>query len=91
MTNREIEVAHVEDFFSEISVAALKITSGTLQIGDVLHFKGHTTDLLQEVSSMQVDHNQVKRAGKGDVVGIKVLERVRIHDKVFKVFPEERF
>ena len=91
MTNREIEVAHVEDFFNEISVAALKITAGTLRIGDVLHFKGHTTDLLQEVSSMQVDHNQVKRAEKGDVVGIKVLERVRQHDKVFKVVLEERF
>ena len=91
MTDREIEVAHVEDFFTEISVAALKITSGTLRIGDVLHFKGHTTDLLQEVSSMQMDHHQVKRADEGDVVGIKVLERVREHDKVFKVVLEERF
>ena len=91
MTDREIEVAHVQDFFSEISVAALKITSGILRVGDVLHFKGHTTDLLQEVSSMQLDHSQVKRAVKGDVVGIKVLDRVREHDKVFKVVLEERF
>jgi putative protease len=89
MTEREIEVAHVEDYFSHLGVAALKITSGQLQVGDVLHFKGHTTDLLQEVASMQSDHHQIKRARTGEIVGIKVLERVREHDRVYKVFLEE--
>jgi len=89
MTEHEIEVAHVKDYFTEVHVAALKIIDGNLKVGDVLHFKGHTTDLLQEVSSMQVDHHPVKRAKAGDVVGVKVLDRVREHDKVYKVFLEE--
>ena len=89
MRDQEIEVAQVQDYFSEVGVAALKITSDQICIGDVLHFKGYTTDLLQEVSSMQVDHQQVKQAGSGETVGIKVLDRVREHDKVFKVFLED--
>ncbi|MBN1781899.1 translation elongation factor-like protein [bacterium] len=89
MTEDEIEVAQVQDYFGELGVAALRITTGPLCVGDVLHFKGHTTDLLQEISSMQADHHQVREARTGEVVGVKVLERVRQHDRVYKVFLEE--
>ena len=91
MHEREIEIAHVEDSFNALGVASLKITAGFLRVGDVLHFKGHTTDLLQEVASMQVDHHTIRNAGTGDIVGIKVLERVRQHDKVYKVYLEDKF
>ena len=89
MEEREIEVAVVEDYFAQIGVVALKVTDGVIRVGDVLHFKGHTTDLIQEVSSMQVNHKPVKEAKVGDDVGIKVNDRVRSHDKVYKVVTEE--
>ncbi len=85
MEEKEIEVAVVEDYFSHIGVVALKVTAEGIRVGDILHFKGHTTDLIQEVSSMQVEHQPVKEAKVGDEVGIKVSDRVRIHDKVYKV------
>jgi len=87
MTDQEIEVGRVQDYFSQVGVAALKIVSD-IRIGDVLHIKGSTTDLLQEVSSIEMGHARIRRATSGDVVGIKVMERVRSHDRVYKVFPE---
>ena len=71
MTNREIEVAHVEDFFNEISVAALKITAGTLRIGDVLHFKGHTSDLLP--FGLFRRHQRFRSSRRGPISGVPVL------------------
>lgn len=89
MTEKEIEVAVVEDYFANIGVVALKVTAESIRIGDVLHFKGHTTDFIQEVSSMQIEHESVKEVKEGNDVGIKVNERVRSHDKVYKVISEE--
>jgi translation elongation factor EF-1alpha len=88
MAEKEIEVAHVTDYFANVGVVALEITAHGIQIGDVLHFKGHTTDLLVEVSSMQIERKPVKRAEPGENVGIKVSDRVRVHDRVYKVMPE---
>jgi translation initiation factor IF-2 len=85
MEEKEIEVAHVEDYFAHVGVVALKVTAESIRIGDTLHFKGHTTDLIVEVGSMQIDHESVKEAKVGDDVGIKVADRVRPHDKVYKV------
>lgn len=78
----EKEIGKVFIYFSQAGVAAIKL-SGSLKVGDKIHVKGHTTDFTQDVSSMQVDKKEVKSAGKGDSVGIKVNERVRPNDKVF--------
>lgn len=85
MEEKEIEVAHVQDYFDHVGVVALKVTSEEIHVGDTLHFKGHTTDLIVEVGSMQINHESVKEAKVGDEIGIKVSERVRSHDKVYKV------
>lgn len=89
MAEKEIEVARVEDYFAQVGVVALEVTAGSIEVGDVLHFKGHTTDLIVEVSSMQIDHEPVKEAKVGASVGIKVPERVRSHDTVYKVVAGE--
>jgi translation initiation factor IF-2 len=89
MADKEIEVALVEDYFSHVGVVALKVTAEGIKVGDVLHFKGHTTDLIQEVASMEIDHQSVKEAKMGDDVGIKVNDRVRKHDKVYKVVSQD--
>jgi translation initiation factor IF-2 len=61
------------------------VTAEGINVGDVLHFKGHTTDLIVEVGSMQINHEMVKEAKVGDEVGIKVSDRVRIHDQVYRI------
>jgi len=65
------------------------ITDGSVRVGDILRFKGHTTDLIQEVSSMQIEHESVREAKKGDEIGIKVTDKVRSHDLVYKVVSKE--
>lgn len=79
------KIGFVSNYFSKISVAAVDITEGTLSVGDRLHFFGHTTDFESTVHSMQIEHHAVTEARKGDSVGIKVSEKVREGDKVFKI------
>lgn len=69
--------------FSKINVAVLKL-SAPLSTGDSIRFQGHTTEFSQTVSSMQIDHEQVKQAKKGQEIGLLVKKRVRVNDKVFK-------
>ena len=84
----EKKVGFVSNYFSKISVAAVEITDGAVSVGDTLHFLGHTTDCESRVSSMQIEHKSVSEAKKGDSVGIKVSEKVRENDKVYKIIME---
>jgi len=81
----EKEIGTVISFFAKISVAAIKITDEELRTGDTIHLKGHTTDFQQTVGSMQIDNESVSVAKAGDSIGIKVDERVRGNDIVYKV------
>ena len=81
----EKEIGIVSNYFSNISVAAVEITDGTVSVGDTLHFLGYTTDFESRVSSMQIEHKFVTEVKKGDSVGIKVTEKVREKDKVYKI------
>jgi putative protease len=81
----EIEVGKVSIFFAKPSVAAVEITSGTLTVGDSVRFKGATTNFDQRIESMEIDRKPVPTAAAGQSVGIKVKERVRPHDKVYKL------
>jgi putative protease len=85
---KEVEVGYVANFFGNISVAAIVITSGSVSVGDTLHFVGHTTDFQSTIESMQVEHESVQEVKAGDSVGLKVPEKVRKTDKVFKVVEE---
>lgn len=81
----EEKIGIVSNYFSKISVAAVEITNGTLSVGDRLHFIGHTTEFETTVHSMQIEHRSITEARKGDSVGIKVPERAREGDKVYKI------
>ena len=83
----EVEVGRVMQFFAKPCVAAVEITSGSLAIGDTIKIKGATTDIEQKIESMEIDRKPVPSAVTGQSVGIKVKDRVRPHDKVFKVQP----
>jgi selenocysteine-specific translation elongation factor len=80
----EKAVGKVNDFFARPVVAGVELT-GTLKVGDKIHIKGHTTDVEMVLDSMQIDNVNVDKAGKGKSVGIKVPERVRPGDTVYKV------
>lgn len=84
---QEVEVGKVSIFFAKPSVAAVEITSGTIAIGDTIKIIGATTNFEQKIESMEIDRKPVPSASSGQSVGIKVRERVRPHDKVFKVVP----
>jgi putative protease len=81
----EQKIGEVIKFFSKPGVAAIKVTDGVLNVGDRVKFKGHTTDFEDQVQSMQVDNKPVDKAGPGALIGIKVKDRVRENDMVYKV------
>lgn len=83
-----VQIGTVTHYFDHINVAALALT-GTIRIGDRVHFLGRSTDFMQEVTSLQIEHQPVTEAGPGDDVAIKVIQRVHPHDKVFKITDEE--
>ena len=80
----EVEIGKVSGFFSRPVVAGIQLTA-PLGKGDTVHIKGHTTDIEFTVASMQIDNVDVPSAKAGDSVGIKVDERVRPGDTVYKV------
>jgi putative protease len=82
---KEEKVGEVVKFFAKPGVAAIKITGGELKIGDLIRFKGHTTDFQEEIKSMQIDNNPVEKAEAGELIGVKVKDRVRENDTVFKL------
>ena len=77
-------IGKVSDFFARPVVAGIELTA-SLKVGDKIHIKGHTTDLEFNVNSMQINNVDVNEAKAGDSVGVKVSERVRGGDTVYKV------
>lgn len=84
----EEKVGEVVKFFAKPSVAAVKVTSGELNLGDIVKFTGFTTDFEITIDSMEVNNQKVQKAVAGDYIGLKVSDRVRPGDEVFKVTPE---
>jgi translation elongation factor EF-1alpha len=80
----EKRVAKVTHYWSKVGVAAIKLYD-TLSVGDTIHISGSTTDFEQAVDSMEIEHETVERGKKGQEVGLKVKERVRKGDRVYKV------
>ena len=83
----EDQIGKVIAFFRIPVVAVVKVTQGSLKIGDRIWIKGHTTDLKQTVVSMQVNHQPIQEARKGDEAGMKVSSRARRGDRVYRIGP----
>ena len=79
------KVGEVFHFFGKIGVAAIRLTDGALAVGDTVQIQGPTTNVEQTVDALQIEHANVSRADKGQEVGMKVQERVREKDFVFKI------
>jgi len=81
---KEKEIGDVFSYYNNIGVIAVKLKD-KLKAGDKIRIKGSTTDFEQVVESMQVEHEMVKEAKKGTQIGIKVIDKARKNDKVYKV------
>jgi translation elongation factor EF-1alpha len=79
-----MKVWKVTHYYNKAGVAIVEL-EGTIKVGDVVKFQGHGVDFEQPVESMQVNHEQVQSAGKGDVVGLKVVKEVKEGTEVEKV------
>ena len=80
----EKKVGEVTHYWGKIAVAGIKLTA-TLSQGDAIRIKGATTDFEQTVGSIQIEHQNVETAKKGQEIGLKVKEKVRRRDTVYKV------
>lgn len=77
-----VRIGEVIHFYNKIQVAVLRI-SEPIKLGDRLHFLGAHTDFLQEIRSMQIEHQPIEEAEAGSEVAVKVDQRVRRGDSVF--------
>ena len=75
-------IVTVSHHFHNVAVAALYLQE-PLEKGDRIHITGHTTDLVETIESMEIDHQPVEKAEPRDQVAIKVQGRVREGDQVF--------
>ena len=85
----EVEIGHVTHYYSHLHVAAMKL-SADLKEGDYIHVLGHSTDFMQRVTSLEIDHHHVAGVHPGEDVALKVIEPVRVHDVIYRV-PEGEF
>lgn len=83
MDRSEEEIGQVDHYFGHAHIAGIWLKNGKLKLGDRLHIVGHTTDLEATVTSMQIEHQDVREAPRGAHVGIPVDGKVREHDRVF--------
>ena len=82
----EILVGQVTHHFGHLGVAAVALI-GELRVGDTIHVAGHTSDFVQPLDSIEIEHQRVQSAGAGQSVGIRMMQHARVHDRVFKVVP----
>ena len=78
-------IGKITHYFSNIEVAGVDLIA-PLKMGDTIRIVGgQETDFEQGVSSMQIDHKDVKSGKKGDSVGMKIKEKVHEGYKVYKI------
>lgn len=81
----EKRIGVVTHYFGKITVAIIKIEKEGLKVGDTVHIKGRTSDFIQEIESMELEHKAIQKAKVGESIGIKVSEHAREGDVVYKV------
>ena len=81
----EKKIGDVTHYYNHLHVATVKITDGELHVGDMIHIEGHTSNFIQKIRSMELEHESVDVAGPGDIVGIATDRYARDHDTVYIV------
>jgi selenocysteine-specific translation elongation factor len=78
------EIGKIRHYYSKIGVAVVDLTA-KIVVGDTVRVKGMTTDFRQKVESMQIEHADVQSAGAGQSIGLRVADKVREGDLVYKI------
>ena len=78
-------IGNVTHYYDHLHVATVRITDGELHLGDMVHIEGHTSDFMQKIASMELEHKSVEVAKPGDIVGIATNEHARENDRVYVV------
>lgn len=78
------QIGSIRHYYSKIGVAVIDLTA-KIAVGDTVRIKGVTTDFRQKVESMQIEHANVENAGAGQSIGLKVTDKVREGDLVYKI------
>ncbi|MDA2936335.1 hypothetical protein MYX06_03905 [Patescibacteria group bacterium AH-259-L05] len=81
---KEKQIGKITHYFGKIGVGVVELTK-KLKVGDTIHVTGGSRDFTQEVKSMQVEHENVEKAKKGEAVGLKLDDVSKDGDKVFLV------
>ena len=81
---KEKEVGIITHYFNNISVGIIQLTA-PLKVGDKIHIKGAHDDFTQTIDSMQIEHETISAAKKGESIGLKVSKKVHPHDRVFLI------
>jgi putative protease len=80
----DTKVGTITHFYDKIGVAVINVLA-PLKVGDRIKISGHDKEFEQEIASMQVEHQNIDQAKKGDNVGMKVDQPVKDGDEVYKV------
>ena len=80
----DVRVGKITHYYDKIGVAVIEL-EGALSDGDTIRISGHGNEFTQPVASMQVEHENIKKAKKGDAIGLKVGQPVKDGDEVFRV------
>lgn len=80
----DFKIGEVTHYYDKIGVAVVELT-GSLAVGDEIRISGHGNEFTQKVESMQIEHENVKEAKKGQAIGLKIDQKVKDGDEVFKV------
>jgi putative protease len=81
---QEKEIGKITHYYGHLSVAIVELQD-SLKVGETIHIKGHSSDFTQPADSLQIEHTSAPEAKSGDVIGLKVAQKVHPHDKVYKV------
>lgn len=82
-TEQEIPIGKIRHYYGHAHVGVIELTDGEIDLGNIIHVKGVHTDFRQRVESLQLDHQNIEHAGKGNRVGVQLNEKVRENDKVY--------
>lgn len=80
----DFKVGTITHYFDKIGVAVVEL-SDSLSVGETIRITGNGGDFTQKVESMQIEHEQIENAKKGDTVGMKVEQPVQPQNEVYKV------
>ncbi|MBI2051425.1 hypothetical protein HYT33_01555 [Candidatus Roizmanbacteria bacterium] len=80
----DVKIGKVAHYFDKIGVAVVELNNA-LSVGDTIKVTGHEKEFTQQVASMQVEHQNIEKAKKGDSIGVKVDQEVKKGDEVYKV------